>query len=93
MQFSARSIEGLTMTTKFDRAVYRETQYATIRSVRERLIVCGLERGDIISFRLKGERKKIEITAVAVFRYASKLDAVRIARDKVAARKNKRVKW
>jgi hypothetical protein len=85
-------IEEIRVTTKFDRAVNRETQYATIRSARERHIICGFEPGDIISLRLKGERKKIEITAVAVFRYASHLDAARIGRDKAAAKKNKRVK-
>jgi hypothetical protein len=80
------------MTTKLDRAVYRETRRTTIFSSKERAIICGLEPGDVITLRLKGERKKIEIAVATVFRFASQLDAERCKREKAAAKKMRQVR-
>ena len=77
------------MTTSFGKKVYRETEHATIRSKSEKKIIVGLEPGDLISLRLKKERKPIYIAASTVFRIALSLEVARIKREKVAAKKLK----
>lgn len=77
------------MTTKFNRPVFRETEFATVRSRTNKPIVVGLIGGDLIELRLKGERKRIHIAASTVFYHALALDTARIKREKAAAKKLK----
>ena len=75
------------MTTKFNRPVFRETEFATVRSRTNKAIIVGLIGGDLIELRLKGERKRIHIAASTVFYHALALDTARIKREKAAAKK------
>ena len=75
------------MTTKFSKPVYRETDFASIFSKGNRKIVAGFEPGDVITLRLKGQRKVIHISAATVFRYASPLDASKRKREKADKKK------
>lgn len=79
------------MTTKFNRPVFRETEFSSVRSgPRGKPIVVGLIAGDIIELRLKGERRRTFINVSTVFYHALALDLARIKREKAKAKKEKR---
>ncbi len=76
------------MTTKFNKPVYRETEFATVRSSnKSKPIVVGLIAGDIIELRLKAERRRVFINVSSIFYHALALDVARIKREKIAAKK------
>ncbi len=81
------------MTTKFNKPVYRETEFSTVRSGgKQRPIKVGLIPGDLIELKLKGERKSLVIAASSIFYHATALEALRIKRERAAARKAKGLK-
>lgn len=77
------------MATKFNRPVYRETEFAKIISKGARSIIVGLIPGDLIELRLKNERRRIVIAASTVYYHALALEVARIKREKAAAKKLK----
>lgn len=78
------------MATKMNRPVYRETEFAAVRSGgKSKPIIVGMIEGDIVELRLKGERKRIFINAATVYYHALALELARIKREKAATRKAK----
>ena len=67
------------MTTKFSKAVFRETEDKPCRDVgKYREVIVGLEPGDVISVRLKGTQTKLQVTAEWLYGQAIKKEGERL---------------
>lgn len=78
------------MTTPLHKAVYRETETHVRDRSKRRLLIAGLEPGDVISIRLKGTRKVYAVNVETVYHLAARLAGEQQRREKAAARKLKK---
>ncbi len=69
--------------------VYRETQTHVRDRSKRRLLIAGLEPGDVITVRLKGTRKAYAVSVETVYHLAARLEGERLRREKAAKRKAK----
>lgn len=74
--------------TKLTKPVLRETHAL----MRGRPIVVKLHPPDLISFKEKGRRQWFTITVTGAFWTAMKVEADRVRREKLEARKNRKEK-
>ena len=71
------------MTTKFTKAVFRETEDQPHRAAgKYREVIVGLEPGDVISVRLKGTTQKLQVTASWLYSQAIKREGERLLAQK-----------
>ncbi len=76
--------------TTLDRPVYRLTRAAfpVLHHRHLRQIVCGLEPGDVLTFREKGRRHRWSLSIDGAFRIAVKIQVEADRRARKAARSN-----
>ena len=75
------------MTTRLNKPVYRETATTVRDRSKRRVLIAGLEPGDVITIRPKGTRKAYSVSIEAIYHYAAKLEGERIRREKHALKK------
>jgi len=56
---------------------------------RQRTVIVGIEPGDVVTFRLKGTRRRYALPIDYGFMQAVRLEAERARREKIIARKAK----
>lgn len=78
------------MTTPLRKAIYRETETHVRDRSKRRLLIAGLEPGDVISIRLKGTRKVYAVNVETVYHLAARLEGQRQLLEKSQARKLKK---
>ncbi len=77
------------MATNLTKPVYRETQTAVRDRSKRRMLIAGLEPGDVISIRPKGTQKAYSVTVEWLYYQAVKLEGERIRRERKLKRKAK----
>lgn len=60
--------------TKLSRAVERETTDRVFSAGQQRAVIIGLEPGNLVTVRLKGERRKLRLPAASIHSLALKAE-------------------
>jgi hypothetical protein len=77
------------MSTRLLKPVYRETLTAVKDRSKRRLLIAGLEPGDVISVRPKGTRKAYAVTVEWLYYQAVKFEGEKIRRERKAKKETR----
>lgn len=72
--------------TKLNKPIRRETDTIVRDKSKRRVLIVGLEPGDVITVRPKGTRKSYSVSVESVYMFAARIEGERIRRERKAGK-------